>query len=134
MDAEKLWITDGGRMRWVLSHVGLTQTELAQELGFPPHYIGDLARDKKRFPRELAERIQQEFGVDLLWLLTGKGTPWGDTSTTTEGPVHRARVIVAPARYFCGSCGMEVDAPDQYACGGCGALLEWHSDEEATGV
>jgi hypothetical protein len=130
-EREELWPTDQGRLHWILWYFEFIQAELAEEVGYPAHYINDLARGKKRFPRELAEAISAKFGVDMLWMLTGKGNPWGGKlSETAEGPPPRALVVIAPTRFYCGRCGVQIGGPDESTCRHCKAILAWPEAEK----
>ena len=50
---------------------------MAQSLGTNPQSINDVVRGKKRISREFAENVHRVFSVNLNWLLTGEGEPFG---------------------------------------------------------
>lgn len=114
------------RIRWLLRQFKLSQTELAQRLGYGgPAYVSNIVNAHKGISRPCAERINEAFGIDLTWLLTGQGSPWGRGPTTTEGPRELVRVIVAPERWYCGNCGHELHDPEEQTCEECGSYLDW---------
>lgn len=66
------------RLKWAREQKGFTEaTEAAEALGMkPPTYLAH--ENGSRGGARRAERYSQFFGVDLHWLLTGRGTPFGN--------------------------------------------------------
>jgi transcriptional regulator with XRE-family HTH domain len=66
------------RLAWARAQKYKTGTRAAKAMGLPPATY--LAHENgSRGGRRNAERYARFFGVDLLWLLTGKDTPSGNS-------------------------------------------------------
>ncbi len=52
---------------------GITQEEIAKELGVSQAYINSLLNDKKAFGKKQALKWEEVFGLSSIWLLTGEG-------------------------------------------------------------
>jgi transcriptional regulator with XRE-family HTH domain len=66
------------RLAWARAQKYETGTRAAKAMGLPAATY--LAHENgSRGGERSAERYARFFGVDLLWLLTGKGTPNGNT-------------------------------------------------------
>ncbi len=60
---------------------GITQEQLAEELGVSQAYINALFRDKKSFGKRQAKKWHDRFGFSTIWLLTGSGDMFQDSIT-----------------------------------------------------
>lgn len=61
------------RLKKAREHLGLTQKELGEKLGFQWHKIKDIESGKLKLTPEIAENIDNFYSIDGWWLLTGKG-------------------------------------------------------------
>ena len=65
------------RLRAVLAHMGLSQTDLARKMGRSTGYVSEVARGLKRPGTDLLLALKREFEVSIDWLLTGAGAMFG---------------------------------------------------------
>ena len=74
----------GQRLKEIRRIFNLTQGELAKKLGIKWHKIKDIETGKQKLTAEFAELIEENFSVNMRWLLTGKGEMFleGDRSNT----------------------------------------------------
>ena len=62
------------RFNEVLKYTGLSQVDFAKEIGVHRSYISRILSETNRgISNSLAFVIEEKFGVDSNWLLTGKG-------------------------------------------------------------
>ena len=52
---------------------GITQEEIAAQLGVSQSYVNALLNDKKAFGKKQAQKWNELFGLSVNWLLTGEG-------------------------------------------------------------
>jgi transcriptional regulator with XRE-family HTH domain len=66
-------------MKEIRTTLGLKQSELAEKLGIGNQKTWSSYETNVSFPpKEVFEKLEQLFGVDLHWLLTGKGSMYRD--------------------------------------------------------
>ncbi|MDN3922517.1 helix-turn-helix domain-containing protein [Roseateles violae] len=65
------------RLRAVLAHMGVSQTDLARKMGMSTGYVSEVARGLKRPGTDLLLALKREFEVSIDWLLTGAGSMFG---------------------------------------------------------
>lgn len=61
------------RLKEIRKTFRLTQKEFADKLDLENYQIGDMERGKQKLSSELANKIEDIFGISGWWLLTGKG-------------------------------------------------------------
>ncbi len=54
-------------------YLGLSKTQIADELGLKIHNIRDMETGKQKIGAEIATLIEEKFSINGWWLLTGKG-------------------------------------------------------------
>lgn len=52
---------------------GITQEEIAAQLGVSQSYVNALLNDKKAFGKKQAQKWNELFGLSVNWLLAGEG-------------------------------------------------------------
>ncbi|MDO9167018.1 MAG: helix-turn-helix transcriptional regulator [Rhodoferax sp.] len=85
------------RLAQVLAHQGITQTELARQIGMSPGFISDVMRGHKRPGAEFFVAVRKLFCVSIDWLMTGDGTMMGDVGIRHE-LLQAIRIQIAVAR------------------------------------
>jgi len=85
------------RLTQVLTHLGITQTELARQIGMSPGFISDVMRGHKRPGAEFFVAMRKLFCVSIDWLMTGDGTMTGDVGIRYE-LLQAIRIHIAVAR------------------------------------
>lgn len=85
------------RLAQVLAHQGITQTELARQIGMSPGFISDVMRGHKRPGAEFFVAVRKLFCVSIDWLMTGDGTMTGDVGIRHE-LLQAIRLQIAVAR------------------------------------
>lgn len=63
----------GEKLRAYFEEKGITQEELAAQLGVSQPYVNALLNDKKSFGKKQAQKWNELFGLSVNWLLTGLG-------------------------------------------------------------
>ena len=63
----------GEKLRVYFKEKGITQEELAAQLGVSQAYVNALLNDKKGFGKKQAQKWNEMFGLSASWLLTGLG-------------------------------------------------------------
>jgi transcriptional regulator with XRE-family HTH domain len=76
-----------------LREQGLSQHEIAQRACVPSQYLSDVKTGRRVMTELFARRLAEEFGVDYLWLLEGRGNM---TRPTVQGPAHARRGVLVP--------------------------------------
>lgn len=71
----------GEKLRAYFEEKGITQEELAAQLGVSQPYINALFNDKKSFGKKQAQKWNELFGLSVNWLLTGLGDMHTDSVT-----------------------------------------------------
>ena len=85
------------RLTQVLAHQGISQTELARQIGMSPGFISDVMRGHKRPGAEFFVAVRKLFCVSIDWLMTGDGTMMGDVGIRHE-LLQAIRIQIAVAR------------------------------------
>jgi phage repressor protein C with HTH and peptisase S24 domain len=75
----------GSRLKSVRSHLDETQTIFGNRFGLKRHDIANYELGRADLPSRLMSGLD-ELGVNLSWLLTGKGRMFRDLSLSVEGP------------------------------------------------
>lgn len=73
------------RLKELLSHLGLNQTEAAQRLGVRQQNLSLILNEKRPFGPNMQRRVLSTFGVSKEWLLDGVGEMF--VKSTPEEPV-----------------------------------------------
>lgn len=63
----------GEKLSAFFKEKGITQEEIAAQLGVSQSYINALLNDKKAFGKKQAQKWNELFGLSVNWLLTGEG-------------------------------------------------------------
>lgn len=61
------------RLNDVLKHIGLTQKQLADDMGTSQSAISALVKGSRPISEGFASRIETNYGINAQWLLTGNG-------------------------------------------------------------
>ena len=69
----------GEKLRAYFEEKGITQDELAAQLGVSQPYVNALLNDKKSFGKKQAQKWNELFGLSVNWLLTGLGDMHSDS-------------------------------------------------------
>lgn len=69
----------GEKLRAYFEEKGITQDELAAQLGVSQPYVNALLNDKKSFGKKQAQKWSELFGLSVNWLLTGLGDMHSDS-------------------------------------------------------
>lgn len=64
----------GARFKHFLAQTNTTQLKVASKLNVTPQYINNVCTGRQNVSKKLAYKLQEEFGVNAAWLLTGQGT------------------------------------------------------------
>lgn len=78
------WAGLPARFAQVLSLAGITQTDLARQLGISPGFVSEVARGVKRPGSEFFMGIRRVLGVSVDWLMSGEGTMTGGAGIRHE--------------------------------------------------
>ncbi|NRB20341.1 MAG: LexA family transcriptional regulator [Rhodobacteraceae bacterium] len=87
--------TDGFRLKKWRKNKGLSQRDLAFQLGRSQGFVGNIEADKTGLSRDLIARMAERTSVNVGWLLTGNG----DMDTESAGFTGRRGEQVAPPDY-----------------------------------
>lgn len=68
----------------MLSHAGLSQTDLARQLGISTGFMSEIARGVKRPGPDFFMGVRRLLGVSIDWLMTGEGTMTGGAGIRQE--------------------------------------------------
>lgn len=63
----------GEKLSAFFQRKGITQEEIAAQLGVSQSYVNALLNDKKAFGKKQAQKWNELFGLSVNWLLTGEG-------------------------------------------------------------
>jgi transcriptional regulator with XRE-family HTH domain len=123
------------RLARVLQHVGRSQVRFAQELGYSAQTVNDVLHGREPMSRALAAQVSLVYGIELGWLLTGRGTAPDEqlptVTSTTTAPGLTAAVRYVPGYFCCVACGGPVNSvPRDVECLHCGAHLLWPALEK----
>lgn len=82
------------RLKEIRNKLGLTQQQLADEIGEKWHKIKDIETNKNKLSVNIADKIREKYSISFDWLLTGKGEMYlkdnssqniiGNNNITTE--------------------------------------------------
>lgn len=80
----------GDRLKQLLQTLQVTQREFAERLGISQGAVSQLISGRTTLSYETLQRVQQAYKVNLNWLVTGQGEPFGTGSgsvpATTQAP------------------------------------------------
>ncbi len=78
---------------------GISQAQLASRTGIPLHKIKYAETGNEKISREIAQILDEKFGYNRLWVLTGEGEPYPDhgqgqhvAATTPIMPAYNGEV------------------------------------------
>ncbi|WP_032809496.1 MULTISPECIES: helix-turn-helix domain-containing protein [unclassified Leptospira] len=74
-----------GRVRELITALGLTQREFADKLSLTPAFINNVLNQGKSFSQETIAKISFKFRVNINWLLSGEG----DMFIPSAAEIHR---------------------------------------------
>jgi SOS-response transcriptional repressor LexA len=69
------------RYKYILKKSGLTKSAFAESIGISRSHNYHLERGTQKLPREVLERLSSVYGVNLNWLIHGKGPPGPELET-----------------------------------------------------
>lgn len=72
------------RINQVLTHSGLSQTDLAKQLGLSTGFMSEIVRGVKRPGPDFFMGVRRLLGVSIDWLMTGEGTMTGGAGIRQE--------------------------------------------------
>lgn len=72
------------RIHQVLAHAGLSQTDLAKQLGLSTGFMSEITRGVKRPGPDFFMGVRRLLGVSIDWLMTGEGTMTGGAGIRQE--------------------------------------------------
>lgn len=77
----------GEKLSAFFKEKGITQEEIAAQLGVSQSYVNALLNEKKAFGKKQAQKWNELFGLSVNWLLTGEGniTNNGVTQSNQNG-------------------------------------------------
>lgn len=78
------WAGLAGRFAQVICVTGMTQTDLARQLGVSPGFVSEVVRGIKRPGPDLLMGIRHQLGISIDWLLCGEGTMTGGAGIRHE--------------------------------------------------
>lgn len=85
------------RLQFAITHQGINQSEFARRIAASPGFVSDLVRGIKKPGADFLAAVNQVFGISADWLLTGKGTMFGNTGIDLD-LLRSIRLQVAVAR------------------------------------
>jgi len=88
------------RLNDVIRRLGLTQKQLAYELGTSQPAISAIAKGTRPLTEGFACRVESLYGVSSTWLLTGEGEMLKHQDNGAEMPVGEYREDEVPDRYM----------------------------------
>lgn len=83
-DVNSEWEGFTARLAQVLAHAGLSQTELARQLGISVGFVSEIARGVKRPGPDFFIGVRKLLGVSTDWLLCGEGSMTGGVGIRRE--------------------------------------------------
>ena len=97
-DFAQEWQGFAPRLSQVLAHAGLTQTDLARQLGLSPGFLSEIARGIKRPGPDFFMGMRSLLGISIDWLMTGEGSMTGGVGIRHElFQAIRLQIAVAKA-------------------------------------
>ncbi len=66
-------LNSGTRLRNIRTKLNYTQKDFGQKIGYKWNKIKDIENNRLKLTPEIAEKIEEIFGINGWWLLTGKG-------------------------------------------------------------
>ena len=84
--------SSGLRLREFLKHEGIEQKKVASDMGVSAAYINALCIGKKQIGKNNAMKLQNLYGVNAGWLLTGLGNMRYEAYSTEMVEQARGRV------------------------------------------
>jgi len=85
------------RYRFIIEKSGLSKSAFAESIGISRSHNYHLERGTQKPPREVLERLSSVYGVNLNWLIHGKG-PSGLESETAEIELLDQEAAAGPGR------------------------------------
>lgn len=63
----------GARLERAVEQLGITQAQIARRTSAPASYVNDVIRGRRSLSEGFAGTLQNEFGIDRIWLRHGEG-------------------------------------------------------------
>ena len=82
----------GSRLKDFLIKEGIEQNDVAEFLQITPQYINAICQGRKNVSKKFASALQDKYGVNAGWLLTGDGNMMKDEKT----PLIHPDVVMVP--------------------------------------
>ena len=76
--------------------IGITQVDIANQLGVSKAYVNSLFSGRSRFGKKQAEKWSNQFGISKSWLLTGEGAMFADNLDDNVVSADAAMAIKVP--------------------------------------
>ena len=76
----------GSRLKNFLIKEGIEQKDVAEFLQITPQYINAICQGRKNVSKKFAQSLQDKYGVNAGWLLTGDGNMMKDEKTPSIHP------------------------------------------------
>lgn len=93
------------RLRQLIFDLKLNASSFAKHIGVSPGVVNNIVAGRRSKPSfEILQKIVETTGVNSLWLITGKGDTFTDTSATVENPN-----IGSQTNYALSVCQKEVE-------------------------
>lgn len=89
----------GQRLRAARKALGISQAEVAQQLGLPQSTVSDYELDKSPVQHDMCLAMEYKFGINHSWVLTGQGEMFLTARPRPGGalPVERPIIITDKA-------------------------------------
>lgn len=88
-EAMFLRMTIGDRLRWLMEHREIKQTELAARIGITQAGISNIVTDSARKPSApTLLKLAEELRCNPSWLMTGEGDPFAWAPVTSDAQVE----------------------------------------------
>jgi len=75
----------GKRLKEVRKLLGMSREEFARRLGVSVHTLDKWESGRRRISLEACKKLLSDFGVNLNWLIGGKGKPFEEIKMSEEG-------------------------------------------------
>ena len=77
-------VSCGDRLRVVRRKLGLSQPQMAHEIGVSQSFVAAIEGGRKDLSRALLQKLIARFGISADWLLTGQGRAFIHQKTETQ--------------------------------------------------
>ena len=83
------------KLRDFFEQQGITQEEIARQLGVHKSYVNQLMTGNKQFGKGVAKKWSDQFGLSYTWLLTGEGNMLANGNTSNGEQKGNGNIAVA---------------------------------------